>query len=48
VLVRTNEKYMILACSKLCMHFEKIILAYSCRFIIEAFFKIEKEDYAGN
>jgi len=47
VLVKTNEKCMILACSDLNMHPEKIILAYSYRFKIEVSFKMLKHVIGG-
>lgn len=47
VLVKTNEKSMILACSDLCMHPEKIIIAYSYRFKIEVSFKMLKHVIGG-
>ena len=47
VLVKTNEKVMILMCSDLCMHPEKIILAYSYRFKIEVSFKMLKQVIGG-
>jgi len=42
VLVKTNDTCMILACSDLSMHPEKIITAYSYRFKIEVSFKMLK------
>jgi hypothetical protein len=47
VLVKTNEKCMILACSDLCMHPERIIVAYSYRFKIEVSFKMLKHVVGG-
>lgn len=47
VLVKTNEKCMILACSDLYMHPEKIIAAYSYRFKIEVSFKMLKHVIGG-
>lgn len=47
VLVNTNGKYMILACSDLCMHPERIIVAYSYRFKIEVSFKMLKHVIGG-
>jgi hypothetical protein len=47
VLVKTNEKIMILTCSDLSMHPEKIILGYSYRFKIEVSFKILKQVIGG-
>lgn len=47
VLVKTNEKSMILACSDLYMHPEKIIVAYSYRFKIEVSFKMLKHVIGG-
>jgi len=47
VLVKTNEKTMILTCSDLSMHPEKIILGYSYRFKIEVSFKILKQVIGG-
>lgn len=47
VLVKTNEKYMILACSDLRMHPERIIVAYSYRFKIEVSFKMLKHVVGG-
>ena len=47
VLVKTNEKIMILTCSDLNMHPEKIILGYSYRFKIEVSFKILKQIIGG-
>ncbi|MEW8986881.1 MAG: transposase, partial [Bacillus sp. (in: firmicutes)] len=47
VLVKNNEKCMILACSDLCMHPERIIVAYSYRFKIEMSFKMLKHVVGG-
>jgi hypothetical protein len=47
VLVKTNQKYMILVCSDLFMHPEKIITAYSYRFKIEVSFKMLKHVIGG-
>lgn len=47
VLVKTNEKCMILACSDLSMQPEKIINAYSYRFKIEVSFKMLKHIVGG-
>ena len=47
VLVKTNEKAMILMCSDLNLHSEKIILAYSYRFKIEVSFKMLKQVIGG-
>jgi len=47
VLVKTNEKCMILMCSDLCLHPEKIITAYSYRFKIEVSFKMLKHVVGG-
>ena len=47
VLVKTNEKLMILICSDLSMHPEKIILSYSYRFKIEVTFKMLKQVIGG-
>jgi len=47
VLVKTNEKCMILACSDLYMHPERIIIAYSYRFKIEVSFKMLKHVIGG-
>jgi hypothetical protein len=47
VLVETNEKCMILACSDLYMHPERIIVAYSYRFKIEVSFKMLKHVIGG-
>ncbi|MCX7745276.1 MAG: transposase [Clostridia bacterium] len=47
VLVKTNEKCMILACSDLYMHPERIIVAYSYRFKIEVSFKMLKHVIGG-
>lgn len=47
VLVKTNEKCMILACSDLSLHPEKIIVAYSYRFKIEVSFKMLKHVVGG-
>lgn len=47
VMVKTNEKLMILSCSDLSMHPEKIILAYSYRFKIEVSFKMLKQVIGG-
>ncbi len=47
VMVKTNEKTMILMCSDLTMDPEKIILAYSYRFKIEVSFKMLKQNLGG-
>lgn len=47
VLVKTNDKCMILACSDLNMHPERIIVAYSYRFKIEVSFKMLKHVVGG-
>jgi hypothetical protein len=47
VLVKTNEKCMILACSDLSMHPERIVVAYSYRFKIEVSFKMLKHVVGG-
>jgi hypothetical protein len=47
VLVKTNEKCMILVCSDLFMRPENIILAYSYRFKIEVSFKMLKHVIGG-
>ena len=47
VLVKTNEKVMILMCSDLNLHPEKIILTYSYRFKIEVSFKMLKQVIGG-
>lgn len=47
VMVKTNEKKMILMCSDLTMDPEKIILAYSYRFKIEVSFKMLKQNLGG-
>lgn len=47
VLVKTNGKCMILACSDLSMHPERIIMAYSYRFKIEVSFKMLKHVVGG-
>lgn len=47
VLVKTNDKYMILACSDLNLHPERIIEAYSYRFKIEVSFKMLKHVVEG-
>lgn len=47
VLVKTGDKCMILACSDLSIHPEKIIIAYSYRFKIEVSFKMLKRVIGG-
>jgi hypothetical protein len=47
VLVKSNEKCMILACSNLCMDPKEIIVAYSYRFKIEVSFKMLKHVIGG-